>query len=95
MDKAWSVRAGIGWQGKHTNVINKEYGSWFFIANIITNYIFEYSKQVEDFCGSCIACIDACPTKAIIAPYVVDSNRCISYHTIENKGEIPDRKSVV
>jgi epoxyqueuosine reductase len=89
MDKAWSVRAGIGWQGKHTNVINKEYGSWFFIANIITNYVFEYSKQVKDFCGSCTACIEACPTKAIIEPYIVDSNRCISYHTIENKGEIP------
>ena len=90
MDRAWSVRAGIGWQGKHTNIINKEYGSWFFIASIITNYVFEYSKRIEDFCGSCTACIDACPTRAIIEPYIVDSNRCISYHTIENKGEIPE-----
>src|ERR1035437_1589404 len=89
MDKVWSVRAGIGWQGKHTNIINKEYGSWFFIANIITNHEFKYSKQLEDFCGSCTACIDACPTKAIIEPYIVDSNRCISYHTIENKEDIP------
>ena len=89
MDKAWSVRAGIGWQGKHTNIISKEYGSWFFIANIITNFVFDYSKQVEDFCGTCTACIEACPTKAI-EPYIVDSNRCISYHTIENKGEIPE-----
>jgi epoxyqueuosine reductase len=88
MDKAWSVRAGIGWQGKHTNIINKEYGSWFFIANIITNCVFEYSKQIEDFCGTCTSCIDACPTKAI-EPYIVESNKCISYHTIENKGEIP------
>jgi epoxyqueuosine reductase len=88
MDKAWSVRAGIGWQGKHTNIINKEYGSWFFIANIITNSVFKYSKQVEDFCGTCTACIDACPTKAL-EPYILDSNKCISYHTIENKGEIP------
>jgi epoxyqueuosine reductase len=88
MDKAWSVRAGIGWQGKHTNIINKEYGSWFFIANIITNYVFDYSKPIEDFCGTCTACVDACPTKAI-EPYLVDSNKCISYHTIENKGEIP------
>jgi epoxyqueuosine reductase len=88
MDKAWSVRAGIGWQGKHTNIINKEYGSWFFIANIITNYVFDYSKQLEDFCGTCTSCIDACPTKAI-EPYIVDSNKCISYHTIENKVEIP------
>jgi epoxyqueuosine reductase len=89
MDKAWSLRAGIGWQGKHTNIINKEFGSWFFIGNIITNYKFEYSKQIEDYCGTCTACIEACPTKAIIAPYVVDSNKCISYHTIENKEEIP------
>jgi epoxyqueuosine reductase len=88
MDKVWSVRAGIGWQGKHTNIINKEYGSWFFIANIITNYEFDYSARIEDFCGTCTACIDACPTKAI-EPYIVDSNKCISYHTIENKGEIP------
>jgi epoxyqueuosine reductase len=88
MDKAWSIRAGIGWQGKHSNVINKEFGSWFFIANIITNQEFEYSDQIEDFCGSCTACLDACPTKAIIEPYVVDSNKCISYQTIENKKEI-------
>jgi epoxyqueuosine reductase len=88
MDKAWSIKAGIGWQGKHSNVINKELGSWFFIANIITNQEFEYSDQIEDFCGSCTACLDACPTKAIIEPYVVDSNKCISYQTIENKKEI-------
>lgn len=88
MDKAWSIKAGIGWQGKHSNVINKEFGSWFFIANIITNQEFEYSDQIEDFCGSCTACLDACPTKAIIEPYVVDSNKCISYQTIENKKEI-------
>jgi epoxyqueuosine reductase len=88
LDKVWSVKAGIGWQGKHTNIINKEYGSWFFIANIITNYFFDYSKQIEDFCGTCTSCIDACPTKAI-EPYLVDANKCISYHTIENKGEIP------
>ena len=88
MDKAWGVRAGLGWQGKHTNIINKEFGSWFFIANIITDHKFEYNEQIEDFCGTCTACIDACPTKAIIKPYEVDSNKCISYQTIENKGEI-------
>lgn len=88
MDKAWAVRAGLGWLGKHSNVINKERGSWFFIANIFTNIIFQYNKQVEDFCGTCTACIDACPTKAIVEPYVVDANKCISYLTIENKGEI-------
>ena len=88
MDKAWAVRSGIGWLGKHTNVINKKIGSWFFIANIITNWEFEYSNPIEDFCGSCTACIDACPTNAIIKEYVVDSNKCISYLTIENKQNI-------
>lgn len=89
MDKAWAVRAGLGWLGKHTNVINKEIGSWFFIANIITNYEFETSDVVADHCGSCTACIDACPTNAIIDKYLLDSNKCISYLTIENKKEIP------
>ena len=88
MDKAWAVKSGIGWMGKHTNVINKEYGSWFFIATVITNYEFEYNKPIADFCGTCTACIDACPTNAIVDEYVVDANRCISYLTIENKGEI-------
>jgi epoxyqueuosine reductase len=90
MDKAWAVRAGIGWLGKHTNVINREIGSWFFIANIITNYEFNYSDQIPDFCGTCTACIDACPTDAIVQEYVIDSNRCISYLTIENKNEISE-----
>jgi epoxyqueuosine reductase len=90
MDKAWAVRAGIGWLGKHTNVINREIGSWFFIANIITNYKFDYSNPIPDFCGSCTACIDACPTDAIVQEYVVDANKCISYLTIENKGEISE-----
>jgi epoxyqueuosine reductase len=88
MDKAWAVRAGLGWLGKHTNVINREIGSWFFIANIITNYELDYSDQIPDFCGTCTACIDACPTKAIVQEYVVDANKCISYLTIENKSEI-------
>jgi epoxyqueuosine reductase len=88
MDKAWAVRAGLGWLGKHTNVINKEMGSWFFIAAIITNYEFTYSPMVEDFCGSCTACLDACPTNAL-TPYFLDANKCISYLTIENKGDIP------
>jgi epoxyqueuosine reductase len=90
MDKAWAVRAGIGWLGKHTNVINRERGSWFFIANIITNYEFEYSLPIPDFCGSCTACLDACPTKAIVQEYVVDANKCISYLTIENKETISE-----
>ena len=90
MDKAWAVRSGLGWLGKHTNVINREIGSWFFIANIITNYEFDYSEQIPNFCGTCTACIDACPTNAIIKEYVVDANKCISYLTIENKNEISE-----
>ncbi|MCL6495018.1 MAG: tRNA epoxyqueuosine(34) reductase QueG [Ignavibacterium sp.] len=89
MDKVWAVKAGLGWMGKHTNVINRDVGSWFFIANIICNYEFDYSENIPDFCGDCTACIDACPTDAIVQPYLVDSNKCISYQTIENKNEIP------
>ncbi len=89
MDKAWAVRAGLGWQGKHTNIINPELGSWFFIANIITNYNLGNSELITDHCGSCTACIEACPTHAIVDEYIVDSNKCISYLTIENKDEIP------
>jgi len=89
MDKAWAVKAGLGWLGKHTNVISKEIGSWFFIATLITNYEFEYSSIVTDHCGSCASCIEACPTNAIVDEYVLDSTRCISYLTIENKKDIP------
>jgi epoxyqueuosine reductase len=88
MDKVWAVKAGLGWMGKHTNVINKDIGSWIFLANIITNYEFEYSEIIADHCGTCTACIDACPTNAIIDEYLVDSNKCISFLTIENKEEI-------
>jgi epoxyqueuosine reductase len=88
MDKALAVKSGIGWMGKHSNIINRNYGSWFFIANIITNTEFDYAEQIPDFCGDCTACIDACPTDAIVQDYVVDSNKCISYLTIENKGDI-------
>jgi len=88
MDKVWASRAGIGWQGKHTNFITKEYGSWVFLGEIITTEILDYDSPIEDFCGSCTACIEACPTDAIREPYIVDSNRCISYLTIEHRGEI-------
>ncbi|MCX6170430.1 MAG: tRNA epoxyqueuosine(34) reductase QueG [Ignavibacteriales bacterium] len=90
MDKVWAERAGIGWLGKHTNIITREMGSWVFLSTVITNYEFDYNKPVADFCGSCTACIDACPTKAIANEYVVDANKCISFLTIENKGEIPN-----
>ena len=91
MDKAWAVRAGIGWLGKHSNVITTEYGSWVFIGELLLNLELEYDQeQVEDHCGTCTLCIDACPTSAITEPYVVDSNKCISYATIELRApELP------
>jgi len=91
MDKAWAVKAGLGWLGKHTNVINKELGSWIFLVTIITNYEFDYSSPIQDFCGSCTACIEACPTGAIVDEYILDATRCISYLTIENKREISEK----
>lgn len=89
MEKAWAARAGIGWQGKHTNLITKEYGSWVFLGEVITDLDLRPDEPIADFCGTCSACIEACPTDAIVEPYVVDSNKCISYLTIEHKGEIP------
>ena len=84
MDKAWAIRAGLGWMGKHSNVITKEFGSWFFIGEIILNIELEYEAEIiADHCGVCTKCLDACPTSAIVAPYVVDSKACISYNTIE------------
>ena len=84
MDKAWAVRAGLGWLGKHSNLITTEVGSWVFIGEIILNLDLEYDTAiVADHCGTCTACLDACPTNAIVEPYVVDSRRCISYATIE------------
>lgn len=88
MDKVWAVKAGLGWMGKHTNVINKEVGSWIFLANIITDHEFDYSEIVTDHCGTCTACIEACPTNAIVDEYIVDASKCISFLTIENKGKI-------
>lgn len=84
MDKAWAVRAGLGWLGKHSNLITKEYGSWVFIGEILLNLELVYETEpVEDHCGTCTRCLDACPTEAIRAPFLVDSNRCLSYATIE------------
>lgn len=84
MEKAWAVRAGIGWLGKHSNLITTDHGSWVFLGEIILDIELEYdTKTVADHCGTCTACIDACPTDAITQPYVVDSRRCISYATIE------------
>ncbi len=91
MDKAWALRAGLGWLGKHTNVITPEYGSWVFIGELLLNLELDYdTDRIEDHCGTCTLCIDACPTKAISEPYVVDANKCISYATIELRTpEIP------
>jgi epoxyqueuosine reductase len=92
MDKAWAVRAGLGWLGKHSNVITRERGSWVFLGELLLSVELDYDEErVPDLCGTCTACIDACPTAAIVEPYVVDSNRCISYLTIELRDEtIPE-----
>lgn len=91
MDKAWAIRAGIGWMGKHSNVITKEFGSWFFIGEILLDFELDCDEnQIADHCGNCRACLDACPTNAIVAPYVVDSKKCLSYATIELRStELP------
>jgi len=93
MDKAWAVRAGLGWLGKHSNVITQEHGSWVFIGELLLNLDLEHDRErVEDHCGTCTLCIDACPTAAITEPYVVDSNKCISYATIELRApELPEK----
>ncbi len=87
LDKAWAVRAGIGWQGRHSNVITRDMGSWVFLGVIFTTALLVPDDPIADFCGTCTACIDACPTAAIVEPYVVDSTRCIPYLTIELKDE--------
>jgi epoxyqueuosine reductase len=89
MDKAWARKSGIGWLGKHTNLINRQIGSFFFLAEIILDLDLEPDGAIKDYCGSCTRCIDACPTDAIVQPYVVDGSRCISYLTIELKDKIP------
>jgi len=89
MDKAWAQKSGLGWVGKNSNLINKSSGSFFFIAELIIDIELEYDGPVKDYCGTCTRCIDACPTDAIVAPYVVDGSKCISYFTIELKENIP------
>jgi len=84
MEKEWAIRAGLGWQGKHSNLITRDHGSWGFLGEIITSERCDsYDVPIPDFCGSCTACMDACPTQAIVEPYVVDGSKCISYATIE------------
>jgi epoxyqueuosine reductase len=89
LDKAWAKKSGLGWIGKHSNLLSKKAGSFYFIAELIVDLSLDYDTPVTDHCGSCTACIDACPTEAIVAPYEVDGSKCISYFTIELKEQIP------
>ena len=89
LDKAWAAKSGLGWMGKHSNLLTQQVGSFYFIAELIVDLSLEYDHPTTDHCGTCTACIDACPTQAIVEPYVVDGSKCISYFTIELKNEIP------
>ena len=94
MEKVWAQKAGLGWQGKHTNLITRDYGSWVFLGELITDFELDYDAPfLEDLCGSCVACIEACPTQAL-DEYVLDSNKCISYLTIEYRGDLSEKSSV-
>jgi len=91
LERALARKAGLGWYGKHSNLINRDDGSWFFLGEIYTDLPLPHDLEfAEDHCGRCVACIDVCPTQAIVAPYEVDARRCISYLTIEYRGVIPD-----
>ncbi len=89
LDKAWAAKSGLGWVGKHSNLLTQQVGSFYFIAELIVDLELAYDAPVTDHCGTCTACIDACPTEAITEPYVVDGSKCISYFTIELKSSIP------
>lgn len=88
-ERAWAARSGLGWVGKNSLLLNKNMGSFFFLAEIIVDVALDYDGPIKDYCGTCTSCIDACPTDAITEPYVVDGSKCISYLTIELKNEIP------
>ncbi len=90
LERAYAVKAGLGWIGKNSNLIHKRLGSYVFISELIVNLELDYGTQIKEACGGCTRCIDACPTGAIVSPKVIDSTKCISYLTIENKGEIPE-----
>ncbi len=89
LDKAWAAKSGLGWVGKHSNLLTQQVGSFYFIAELIIDLELEYDLPTLDHCGECTACIDACPTQAITEPYVVDGSKCISYFTIELRENIP------
>lgn len=88
LEKQWAVRSGLGWQGKNGNILRRDIGSWFFIGVVITTADLQPDTPMDDFCGTCTACLDACPTKAIVQPAVVDATKCISYWTIETKADV-------
>jgi epoxyqueuosine reductase len=90
LDKAWAAKSGLGWIGKNSNLITQKVGSFYFIAELIVDLDLDYNNPTTDHCGTCTACIDACPTQAIIAPYQVDGSKCISYYTIELKDNLPE-----
>lgn len=90
LEKAWARKSGLGWVGKNANLITKKHGSFYFLAEIICDLELDYDLAVTDHCGSCRACIDACPTQAIVSDRIVDGSKCISYATIELKNEIPN-----
>jgi epoxyqueuosine reductase len=90
LEKAWASRSGVGWQGKHTNLLHKERGSYFFLAEIICDLEMVYDGPMRDYCGTCTRCIDACPTQALFEPYKIDASKCISYLTIERKEAMPE-----
>ena len=89
LDKAWAAKSGLGWIGKHSNLLTQQVGSFYFIAELIVDLELDYDTPITDHCGTCTACIDACPTQAIVEPYKVDGSKCISYFTIELKEQIP------
>ena len=89
LDKAWAAKSGLGWIGKNSNLLTQQVGSFYFIAELIIDLELDYDYATTDHCGTCTACIDACPTDAIVAPYIVDGSKCISYFTIELKENIP------
>ena len=93
MDKVWAQRAGLGWQGKHTNLITKDFGSWLFLGELLVDIELDYDELFsEDLCGSCTSCIDSCPTQAL-GEYEIYAEKCISYLTIEHRGDFPDNRS--
>jgi len=90
LDKIWAAFSGLGWIGKNSNLITREYGSYVFLGEIFLDCVLEYDSPSANYCGNCTKCIDACPTGAIVEPYIVDSRKCISYRTIEHRGDFPD-----